>query len=163
VSWTHPTHADRCKPVLYHRLRVLTVSAISDLSQAQQPFLIAFDHLAHLHSLFTAQSRAVSIAYANLSHHLAPLMREFESFAMRAEREMQVEEGLIRSAKADLAMLPKVLVHETFLRKKEGMDGSQLPKTLADYVHPRKMEQVRESCQVAHGGSQAGSTSRLLC
>ena len=70
-------------------------------------------------------------------------------------------------------MLPKVIVHKAFLRKKDGrdreksgdsegnkdskdtkvtMDGNVVQvKTLADYVHSKKMEQVRESCRAAHG------------
>ncbi len=78
-----------------------------------------------------------------------------------------------------MAMLPKVVVHEAFTRKKDkegdgaggaggsvegkmkkegdvggpGGSGEGKTKTLADYVHPRKMEQVREACRATHGMS----------
>jgi hypothetical protein len=67
---------------------------------------------------------------------------------------MDAEHRLVTGARADLAMLPRVVIHGAFLRKKdreERLDGSAQTKTLADYVHPKKMEQVRESCQSAYG------------
>ena len=130
------------------------VSPISDVSRVQQPFHMAHDHLSHLQSLYLAQARSLDIAYANLIHHLQPLIREFQCFAARAEKDLLTEEELIRGARVDMAMLTKVVVHEAFTRKKE-KDGEVegKSKTLADYVHPRKMEQVREACRVTHGTS----------
>ena len=128
------------------------MSALSDLPQAQHPFIVAFDHLSHLQSLFAAQSRSLQIAYANLLHHLNPLLREYEAFAKRAEREIDIEEKLLRGSASDMAMLPKVVIHDAFLRRKDKeRDRDGEAKTLADHVHPRKMEQVRETCKVAHG------------
>lgn len=132
-------------------------SALSDITLAQQPFHMAHDHLSHLQSLYEAQSCSLAIAYSNLIHHLQPVINEFQSFALRAEKDLEVEESLIRGARVDMALLPKVVVHEAFTRKKErdrekeGEEGKGTSKTLADYVHPRKMEQVREACRVTHG------------
>lgn len=134
------------------------MSAINDVEQARHPFLVAFDHLSHLQSLFQAQARALEIAYANLFQHLQPLIRDFQKFALKAEGQLDDEAKLIRSAVADMTMLPKVIVHGAFLKKKERQDSGTSSqevevkvKTLADYVHVKKMEQVRDTCRVAHG------------
>lgn len=120
---------------------------------------MAFDHISHLQSLFLAQSRALQIAYSNLSHHLQPLLKEFAAFAGRVEKELDYQERLLKNSTVDLAVLPKVVIHEAFVRKKdrdrdkEGGDDRDRDrvKTLADYVHQRKMEEVRESCREVHG------------
>lgn len=44
----------------------------------------------------------------------------------------------------DLALLPKISVHEALLAGKRS-------KTLGDYVHASKMEQVRDGCRLTHG------------
>jgi autophagy-related protein 11 len=145
------------------RISQPAVSGLIDAARAQQPFHMAQDHLSHLRSLYQSQSRSLQIAYSNLFHHLHPLIREFQTFAARAEQDLENEESLIRGARVDMALLPKVVVHEVFTRKKdrdkdkdvEGSDGKA--KTLADYVHPRKMEQVRESCRITHGRSMPSS------
>ena len=131
--------------------RHVSVSALSDVVQAQRPFHMAHDHLSHLHSLFQSQARALDIAYANVLHHLNPLIKEFQIFALRAGKDLQTEESLLRGAKLDMVMLPKVVVHEAFTKKKEGTSGEGKTKTLADYVHPGRMEQVREACRITHG------------
>ena len=102
--------------------------------------------------MFIAQSRALQIAYANLNHHLAPLLREFDTFSKKAQTELDAEAGLLRGSKTDMAMLPKIVVHEAFLRKKDKdkEDGNKVT-TLADYISSRRMEQVRETCEVAYG------------
>ena len=141
------------------------MSALSDVPQAQHPFLLAIDHLSHLQSLFIAQSRALQIAYDNLSHHLIPLLREFEAFSQRAAGDLENEARLLKGSQRDVAMLPKIVIHEAFLRKKdkdkekEG-EGLQV-KTMADYVHLRKMEQVRESCESAHGMFSTHATAMV--
>ncbi|ORY25347.1 putative myosin heavy chain [Naematelia encephala] len=140
----------------------LNMMALHDLQQAETPFAIVYDHLQHLRSLSQAQSRALQIAYANLFHHLSPIITEFQTFAGRAEKELEEQERLIKGARGDMAMLPKVVIHEAFMKKRERQEsGSSIEvgqdkaadskvKTLADYVHPRKMEQVRESCRATH-------------
>lgn len=132
----------------------MTVSAISDLGQAQEPFILASDHLQHLLSLFYAQARALAIAYTSLASHLEPLLLEFEEFQQRAKAALDNEDRLIRSSAADMAMLPRIIVHDAFNKKKERRDsteGAEPVRTMASYVNPVKMQQVRESCQVAHG------------
>ncbi|ORX33486.1 hypothetical protein BD324DRAFT_639538 [Kockovaella imperatae] len=124
----------------------LNLSALSDIPQAQHPFLLAIDHLSHLQSLFTAQSRAIKIAYDNLNHHLALLDKEFNRFTQHAQAELATEASLLRHSRTDMAILPKIVIHESFLRKKD----KEGPTTLADYISARKMEQVRETCEASH-------------
>lgn len=124
------------------------MSAIHDSNLIQQPFILASDHVQHLQSLFLAQSQALSIAYSNLFYHLSPFLQEFGTFAPKAEKELDLEDELIRGARADMAMLSKVVIHEE-LRKKDAKDGPK--RTIADYVNRGKMEQVRDSCSTAHG------------
>ncbi|WVW78803.1 hypothetical protein I302_100765 [Kwoniella bestiolae CBS 10118] len=120
------------------------------LAHIQHPFLVAHDHLSHLQSLYQAQSRALEIAYSNLSHHLQPLINEFEKFSIRAEKELQNEESLIKGAKVDMALLPKLSINPALLRKKKEAEGDERIKTIGDFVNKRKMEQVRDSCRTAH-------------
>ncbi|WWD00241.1 hypothetical protein V866_007150 [Kwoniella sp. B9012] len=120
------------------------------LAHIQHPFLVAHDHLSHLQSLYQAQSRALEIAYSNLSHHLQPLINEFQKFSVRAEKELQTEETLIKGAKVDMALLPKLSINPVLLRKKKEGEGDDRIKTIGDFVNKRKMEQVRDSCRTAH-------------
>ncbi|WWD08012.1 hypothetical protein V865_006122 [Kwoniella europaea PYCC6329] len=120
------------------------------LAHIQHPFLVAHDHLSHLQSLYQAQSRALEIAYSNLSHHLQPLINEFQKFSVRAEKELQTEESLIKGAKVDMALLPKLSINPILLRKKKEGEGDDRIKTIGDFVNKRKMEQVRDSCRTAH-------------
>ena len=83
----------------------------------------------------------MSIAYANLFHHLAPFVKYFDEFIPRAQQALESEADLIKTAREDMAMLPKIQIHEVFSHK----------KTMADYVSTRKMEQVRETCRSTHG------------
>lgn len=52
-------------------------------------------------------------------------------------------------------MLPKVVIHEAFSRqKKDRRDSVEVAgeiKTMATFVNPVKMQQVREGCIQAHG------------
>ncbi|WVQ83863.1 hypothetical protein IAT38_006007 [Cryptococcus sp. DSM 104549] len=121
---------------------------LSSLADIQSPFLVAHDHLLHLQSLYESQSAALQIAYANLQQHLRPLIDEWESFSGRVEDSFQAEEQVIKSAKLDMALLPKMTINPLFLRKKK--DDPDRVKTMGDYVNGRKMEQVRESCLAVH-------------
>ncbi|KAK8846655.1 hypothetical protein IAR55_005742 [Kwoniella newhampshirensis] len=124
---------------------------LSSLAHVQHPFLVAHDHLSHLQSLYEAQSRALQIAYANLSHHLQPLIQTYQDFASRAEPQLKTEEELIRGAKVDMALLPKMIVNPSLMKKKgKETETEEKVKTLGDYVNRRKMEQVRDSCRTAH-------------
>jgi autophagy-related protein 11 len=129
--------------------RLMIVSAISDLSQAQRPFILASDHLQHLQSLFYAQARALSIAYTSLASHLDPLIREFEEFQDRAKGHLDNEDRLLRSSQADMVILPRIIIHDAFNKKKE-KEGAEV-LTMASLVNPVKMQKVRETCQEAHG------------
>lgn len=135
------------------------MSAIHDANLIQQPFILASDHVQHLQSLFLAQSQALSIAYSNLFYHLSPFLQEFGTFAPKAERELDLEDELIRGARADMAMLNKVVIHEE-LRRKDGKDRDK--RTIADYVNGSKMEQVRDGCRSAHGAWQMLGTKLTL-
>ncbi|WWD21963.1 hypothetical protein CI109_106451 [Kwoniella shandongensis] len=124
---------------------------LSSLAHVQHPFLVAHDHLSHLQSLYEAQSRALQIAYANLSHHLQPLIQTYQEFASRAEPQLKTEEELIRGAKVDMALLPKMVVNPALIKRKgKEAESDEKTKTLGDYVNRRKMEQVRDSCRTAH-------------
>lgn len=52
-------------------------------------------------------------------------------------------------------MLPRILVHEAFNKKKDrrdSVDGTDTQKkTMENWVNPVKMQQVRDSCLTAHG------------
>ncbi|KIR26541.1 hypothetical protein I309_04510 [Cryptococcus deuterogattii LA55] len=111
------------------------------------PPLDPHDHLSHLKSLSDTQSKALQIAYANLSQHLQPLVDEFQSFASRVEASFKTEEELIKSAKLDMALLPKLVINPALLKKK---DDEGKVRTMGDYVNAKKMEQVRESCRILH-------------
>jgi hypothetical protein len=56
-----------------------------------------------------------------------------------------------------MVMLPRIVVHDGFNKKKERRDssdgGAEAVRTMASYVNPVKMQQVRESCQASHGES----------
>ncbi|KIR54453.1 hypothetical protein I315_02937 [Cryptococcus gattii Ru294] len=120
---------------------------LSNFNGIQHPFLVAHDHLSHLKSLSDTQSKALQIAYANLSQHLQPLVDEFQSFASRVEASFKTEEELIKSAKLDMALLPKLVINPALLKKK---DDEGKVRTMGDYVNAKKMEQVRESCRILH-------------
>ncbi|WWC87153.1 uncharacterized protein L201_002039 [Kwoniella dendrophila CBS 6074] len=128
----------------------LDLNQVGSLAHIQHPFLVAHDHLSHLQSLYQAQSRALEIAYSNLSHHLQPLINEFQRFSTRAEKELQNEESLIKGAKVDMVLLPKLSINPALLRKKKDTEGDERIKTIGDFVNKRKMEQVRDSCRTAH-------------
>lgn len=134
----------------------MKVSAIHDVNLVQDPFILASDHIQHLQSLFTAQSNALSIAYANLFYHLNPFIQEFERFAPKAEQELEVEDELIRSAPGDMAMLTRVVIHDQLKR-----DRDKEKTVMADWVNPKKMEQVRDSCRLAHGVSYSVLTANV--
>lgn len=119
------------------------------MSQAQAPFAAAYDHLCHLQSLFKAQAHALRIAYANLSYHLDPIMLAFREFSARAENQLDNQEKLLAGYHVDMAMLPKVVVHEAVFRRRE-KDSVDKRKALVDWIHTKKMEEVRNHCQVAH-------------
>lgn len=123
-------------------------AAVSSFNGIQHPFLVAHDHLSHLKSLSDTQSKALQIAYANLSQHLQPLVDEFQSFASRVEASFKTEEELIKSSKLDMALLPKLVINPALLKKKD--DEGKI-RTMGDYVNAKKMEQVRESCRILHG------------
>jgi autophagy-related protein 11 len=128
------------------------VSALNDLTSAQTPFLIAQDHILHLQSLYLTQSKALAIAYQNLLHHTSHLRQTFTSFSKTAETRLDAQEELIRSAKGDMAMLPKIIVNEGIMRVKDkvGM-GEGGKRSMSFWVDSRKMEQVREACVGTHG------------
>ncbi|OCF30460.1 hypothetical protein I316_07896 [Kwoniella heveanensis BCC8398] len=128
----------------------LDPNQMCDLVQVQHPFIVAHDHLSHLQSFYQAQARALEIAYANLSHHLQPLVREFETFAETAEKELRSEEDLIRGAGLDMTLLPKLTINPALLKRKKDGEPEDKVKTIGDYVNRRKMEQVRDSCRTAH-------------
>lgn len=126
----------------------LIYATVSSFNGIQHPFLVAHDHLSHLKSLSDTQSKALQIAYANLSQHLQPLVDEFQSFASRVEASFKTEEELIKSAKLDMALLPKLVINPALSKKK---DDEGKVRTMGDYVNAKKMEQVRESCRILHG------------
>ncbi|WRT65097.1 uncharacterized protein IL334_002039 [Kwoniella shivajii] len=128
----------------------IDVNQTNSLAHIQHPFLVAHDHLSHLQSLYQAQSRALEIAYSNLSHHLQPLIQESEKFAIRAEKELFTEESLIKGAKVDMTLLPKLTINPSLLRKKKDNESEDKVKTIGDFVNKRKMEQVRDTCRTAH-------------
>jgi autophagy-related protein 11 len=133
---------------------LMTVHA-TEISQIQEPFYVVQDHLAHLQSLYEAQARAIQIAYANLQHHLKPLIDNFQEFARKAEQKLESQEQLIKGSNVDIALLAKMPVHEAFLRKKDRekleAEGEGKFRTLADFVHLGKMEQVKKDCKAMHG------------
>ena len=119
---------------------------------------MAQDHMHHILSLFQAQYRALSLAYQNLEHHLQPLRDEWDNLSGVAATSLREQEALLDSAPSDLLLLPKVTIHPIFWSKRDqagnmiskGKDEAK-EKTLADFIHPRKMEEVMESCKVSHG------------
>ncbi|BEI80639.1 hypothetical protein CcaverHIS002_0111680 [Cutaneotrichosporon cavernicola] len=127
----------------------LDASGQLGVSQAQAPFAAAYDHLCHLQSLFKAQAHALRIAYANLSYHLDPIVQAFREFSARAENQLDSQEKLLAGYQVDMAMLPKVVVHEAVFRRRE-KDSIDKRKALVDWIHTKKMEEVRNHCQVAH-------------
>ncbi|WOO77837.1 Autophagy-related protein 11 [Vanrija pseudolonga] len=128
----------------------LDASAALDLSHAQAPFAVAYDHLCHLQSLFKAQAAALQIAYANLAFHLQPIVEAFRDFAERADGQLDHHEKLLRGYDIDMAMLPKVTVHESLFRRRDKEADDAKRKSLVDWIHTKKMEQVRDWCQSAH-------------
>jgi hypothetical protein len=121
---------------------------------------VAQDHIHHILSLFAAQYKALSLAYQNLEHHLAPLQEEWKTLTRTAEERLREQADLLESAPNDLALLPKVPIHPAFWSKRDasgnvisrGKDEAK-DKTLADYIHSRKMEEVIETCRASHGQS----------
>ncbi|CAK9784276.1 hypothetical protein CC85DRAFT_284896 [Cutaneotrichosporon oleaginosum] len=128
---------------------VLEASGQLGVSQAQAPFAVAYDHLCHLQSLFKAQAHALRIAYANLAYHLDPIVQAFREFSSRAEDQLYNQEKLLAGYHVDMAMLPKVIVHEAVYRRRD-KDSVEKRKALVDWIHTKKMEEVRNHCQVAH-------------
>ncbi|KAL1408464.1 oligomeric, coiled-coil, peripheral membrane protein [Vanrija albida] len=128
----------------------LDASAALDLSHAQAPFAVAYDHLCHLQSLFKVQANALRIAYDNLSFHLQPIIDAFREFAERADVQLEHHEMLLRGYDVDMAMLPKVTVHESLFRRRDKDVDDPKRKSLVDWIHTKKMEQVRDWCQSAH-------------
>lgn len=138
----------------------MSAGAIDDLPVAHEPFLMAQDHIHHILSLFQAQYRALSLAYQNLEHHLQPLRNEWDTLASVAAKQLGEQESLLDSAPSDLLLLPKVPIHSTFSAKRDQAGNitskakdEAKDKTLADFIHPRKMEEVIETCRVSHGQS----------
>lgn len=130
------------------------VSAIHDFNLIQQPFILTSDHIQHLQSLFLVQSQALSIAYSNLFFHLSPFISEFEAFAPKAEKELDADDELIRGSKGDMVMLGKIVIHEQLRKRGEKeKDKDREKRLLGDHVNASKMEQVRDTCRVAHGVS----------
>jgi len=119
---------------------------------------MAQDHIHHILSLFAAQYKALSLAYQNLDHHLAPLREEWNTLSRTADERLKEQVELLESAPNDLAILPKVPIHPAFWSKRDsagnvvsrGKDETK-DKTLADYIHARKMEEVIETCRASHG------------
>lgn len=76
--------------------------------------------------------------------------------------ELDTQYGLIRSSAVDMAMLPKIILHDAFANKKkdrrDSSNGHEGPRTMASWVSTVKMQQVRESCQVAYSESDLGLT-----
>lgn len=126
------------------------VSGDIELAQAQSPFASAYDHLCHLQSLFKAQAHALRIAYANLSFHLGPIVDAFREFTGRVDDELDAHDQLLKGYDVDMAMLPKVTVHESLYRRRDKDADDKGRKTLLDWIHTKKMEQVRDLCQYAH-------------
>lgn len=133
------------------------MSRLIAVSAPSQSFEVAYDHLLHLQSLFSAQARALRIAYANLTFHLEPILEAFREFAGRADGQLDHHEKLLQGYEVDMAMLPKVVVHESLFRRRD-KDGEEKKKTLVDWIHSKKMEQVRDWCQTAHSESDLGLT-----
>jgi autophagy-related protein 11 len=119
---------------------------------------MAQDHIHHILSLFAAQYKALSLAYQNLDHHLAPLREEWNTLSRTADERLKEQVELLESAPNDLAILPKVPIHPAFWSKRDsagnvvsrGKDETK-DKTLADYIHARKMEEVIDTCRASHG------------
>lgn len=146
--FSHPLHCCLCSlPLLTSRSHA--VAGHLDVSQAQAPFAVAYDHLCHLQSLFKAQAHALRIAYANLAYHLDPIVNAFRDFSERAEGQLDQQEKLLAGYQVDMAMLPKVIVHEQLFRRRD-KDGADRRKSLVDWIHTKKMEEVRNHCQMAH-------------
>ncbi|EKC98517.1 myosin heavy chain [Trichosporon asahii var. asahii CBS 8904] len=128
----------------------LLLSGDIELAQAQSPFASAYDHLCHLQSLFKAQAHALRIAYANLSFHLGPIVEAFREFTGRVDDELDAHDQLLKGYDVDMAMLPKVTVHESLYRRRDKDTDDKSRKSLLDWIHTKKMEQVRDLCQYAH-------------
>jgi len=119
---------------------------------------MAQDHIHHILSLFAAQYKALSLAYQNLDHHLAPLRDEWNTLSRTADERLKEQVELLEAAPNDLAILPKVPIHPAFWSKRDsagnvvsrGKDETK-DKTLADYIHARKMEEVIDTCRASHG------------
>lgn len=128
---------------------------------------MAQDQINHIQSLFAAQHAALSIAYQNLEHHLAPLREEWNSLFRLADERLKEQAQLLESAPNDLALLPRVTIHPVFWAKRDpsgnvvnrGKDDAKA-KTMADYIHSRKMEEVLETCRASHRESKSSS---LFC
>jgi autophagy-related protein 11 len=126
---------------------------------------MAQDHIHHILSLFAAQYKALSLAYQNLDHHLAPLREEWNTLSRTADERLKEQIELLEAAPNDLAILPKVPIHPAFWSKRDsagnvvsrGKDETK-DRTLADYIHARKMEEVIDTCRASHG-----ELARLLC
>jgi autophagy-related protein 11 len=141
-------------------LLIKPADTIQDVSEAYQPFYMAQDHIHHILSLFAAQYKALSLAYQNLDHHLAPLREEWTKLSRTADERLKEDSNLLESAPNDLAILPMVPIHPAFWSKRDsagnvvsrGKDEAK-EKTLADFIHSRKMEEVIDTCRASHGES----------
>lgn len=139
---------------------MIPADSMQDVSEAHQPFYMAQDHIHHILSLFAAQYKALTLAYQNLDHHLAPLRDEWTKLSQTADERLREHSDLLDSAPNDLAILPMVPIHPAFWSKRDsagnvvsrGKDEAK-EKTLADYIHARKMEEVIDTCRASHGGS----------
>lgn len=168
VAWQNSVHSVRRGEISScctgHPLLTPAVSAIENINEAQQPFVIAYDHISHLQALFAAQAQALSIAYANLSQYILPLVSEYEDFSSHATAVLAKEERLLGGADADLAMLSKIPVHEAFERERgkrskekekagDSEDGKPARRTLADLLSVRKLQMVKKDVAAVHGES----------
>ena len=128
------------------------MSALHDVNLIQLPFHQASDHIQHLEALFRAQSQALSIAYSSLFLHRQPILDEFENFLPKAQHDLNTEGELVRSAKAYVAMLPRIAIHDAL---KTDKDREKEKHTMADHVNLKMMGQLRDSCLASYGGFYA--------
>lgn len=150
--------------------QLTTVSAISDLSQAQIPFIFAHDHLQHLFALLQAQCSALSIAYESLSNYLEPLLTEWDGLQVRAKAELERQYELLQNSEGDMVLLRKITILDVLAKRRDREKSGETEgsastapgtgeRTLASYVNAAKMEQVREGCRETHRGSSSSGRS----
>ncbi len=94
------------------------------------------------------------------------MLAEFAALHERAREEFAMQDRLIKSSVADMAVLRKIPVLDALGRKNRersgetggdgtgsvhGPGGTGTERTMASYVNAAKMQQVRDTCKATHG------------